>query len=321
MAGTGLPFLKLEGAGNDYLFFDAEALGRERAQWLRGAAPRLAPRWCHRHFGVGGDGLVLFGPEGAVDARLEMWNADGSRGRLCGNALRCVGRLLAERQPGRDGFLLASDAGAHRARVERPAGLEPSVRIELAAPRFELEQIPVDPSQLELLAPPDGGPARVRLSAARGTWEGLVLSVGNPHLILPLAEPPLGFPVGRLGAELERHPAFPERINVGFLHLAEDGRIRLRTFERGSGETLACGSNAVAAVVALCSLGAWPRGREARLEMPGGVLEASWSQTGSLWLGGPTRRVFAGELDRQAAEDFAAEDLAAGDLVGTVAPS
>lgn len=311
MAGTGLPFLKLEGAGNDYLFFDAAELGRGRADWLRQAAPRLAPRWCDRHFGVGADGLVLFGPQGEVDARLEMWNADGSRGRLCGNALRCVGRLLAERDPARGSFLLASDAGPHRALVARSPGLEPRLRIELAAPVFELARIPVDPGQLELLAPPGSGPARVRLEAAGGTREGLVLSVGNPHLILPLADPPSGFPVGRLGAELECHPAFPERINVGFLHLAEDGRVRLRTFERGSGETLACGSNAVASVVALCALGAWPRGRDARLEMPGGELEASWSESGALWLGGPARRVFSGQLELAEAED----------LVGPVAPA
>lgn len=296
MSPLQLPFQKLEGAGNDYLFFDAERLGSEHSAWLRSQAPHLAPTWCHRHFGVGGDGLVLFGPEGEHDARLEMWNADGSRGRLCGNALRCVGRLLAERQPGRSRFQLASDAGSHAAEVERAPGVAPAVRIELAPPRFALDAIPADPAALELLAAPCTEPARVRLEAAGAPWEGLILSVGNPHLIVPLGVPLRDFPVRTLGAALERHAAFPERINVGFLHLDAAGNIALRTFERGSGETLACGSNAVATVVALCALGAWKRDREAWIAMPGGTLRATWTSAGSLWLGGPTRLVFEGSL-------------------------
>jgi diaminopimelate epimerase len=214
-----------------------------------------------------------------------------------------VGRLLAERQPERSRFRLASDAGSHTAEVEHAAGVPPAVRVELAPPRFALAAIPADPAALELLAEPGVGPARVRLEAAGAPWEGLILSVGNPHLIVPLGVPlgvPLrDFPVRTLGAALERHAAFPERINVGFLHLDGAGNIALRTFERGSGETLACGSNAVAAVVALCALGAWKRDREAWIAMPGGTLRATWTQAGGLWLGGPTRLVFEGSLPQE----------------------
>jgi diaminopimelate epimerase len=200
------------------------------------------------------------------------------------------------------------------------------VRVELAAPRFALEAIPANPKALEIIAGPGAGPARVRLTIAGVAWEGLILSVGNPHLIVPLAAPLRDFPVGRLGAALERHPAFPERINVGFLYLAPDGSIALRTFERGSGETLACGSNAVAAVTALCALGAWRRDEEAWIAMPGGTLRATWTRSGPLWLGGPTRWVFSGAIpqtvptDPDPAKDQSEQSPADNDSAGKAPP-
>lgn len=293
---TALDFVKLEGCGNDYLFVDGDALPVDLAERFELDVPRNAPRLCHRHYGVGADGLVLFrriGPAGQL--RMLMWNADGSRGSLCGNAVRCLVKLVGDSEAGElDEFLVETDAAAHRVLVHRENHRIVWCEVEIGPPRFEPEQIPLDLTQLEAAPAEIQNALSIRLPALGETWEGLVLSIGNPHLVIPLKAPPTQLPVPELGAALQAHPAFPEGVNVAFAHLDSAGRITSRTCERGSGETLACGSSACAIAVAFASLGVVPEGHELPIHQPGGTLIARWDGQSALWLAGPAREAFRG---------------------------
>ena len=291
-----IPFTKLEGCGNDYLFVELTQLPEGVAADLVEHAPVLTARWCHRRFGIGADGLVVFEPTDRALARMRMWNADGSPGVLCGNALRCLAKLLGERAEHAhlERFALESECGVHAIEVTRDEGRVVWSEVELGTPSFEPESIPFDASRAEVLDRDADGPIPVRIEALGERWEGLVLSMGNPHIVLPLDRSPDELPLEQLGPALERHPAFPDRVNVGLVHLDETGELHARTWERGSGETLACGSSACAMAVGLTALGAIERGLEVNVHMPGGRLTARWSHAGAVLLSGPAREVFRG---------------------------
>ncbi len=293
---TALDFVKLEGCGNDYLFVDGDALPGDLAERFELDAPRNATRLCHRHFGVGADGLVLFRRTvRAGQLRMIMWNADGSRGSLCGNAVRCLVKLIGDSEASQlEEFLVETDAAAHRVLAHRENGRVVWCEVEIGSPRFDPEHIPLDVKQLETAPASVQKALSIRLPALGETWEGLALSVGNPHLVIPLKAPPAKLPVPELGAALQAHPAFPEGVNVAFAHLDSEGLITSRTCERGSGETLACGSSACAITVAFTSLGAVSEGHELSIRQPGGTLIARWDGQSALWLAGPAREAFRG---------------------------
>ncbi len=285
-------FTKSHGCGNDYIFVRTEEHAPALVEALREQAPELSRIWSARHTGIGADGLVLVEPSPDSDARLVMYNSDGSRGALCVNALRCVARLVWE-ATGRSNLLLSSDSGTHRARVRPGVGAQFQVRVDLAAPRFSPSAIPVIDPGFDDHDPLE--PIAVELGAGGARWAGWALSVGNPHLVLPLETDPNGLDVPGLGAELERAPCFPDRINVTFAHVLEPGRARLRTFERGSGETAACGSGACAAAVVLTYRYGLRRGSPWNLAYPGGHLNAVWEQDGRITLEGPAEVAFRGQ--------------------------
>ena len=286
-------FTKLHGCGNDYVFVRTEEHSPELAETLRQNAAELSRRWSNRHTGLGADGLVLVEPSPDSDARLVMYNSDGSRGALCVNALRCVARLTWE-ATGRSELLLASDTGNHRARVHPGVGPQFRVGVELAPPRFAPSAIPLETPGLDSQEGLD--PLAIELGAGGARWDGWALSVGNPHLILPLETDPRDLDVPALGAELERAPCFPDRINVTFAQVLEPGHARLRTFERGSGETAACGSGACAAAVVLTHRLGLRRGSPWKLVYPGGELLATWEQDGRISLEGPAEVAFRGQV-------------------------
>lgn len=308
--GEHIPFSKWHGAGNDYVFVELSRVPSATAHRLIEMAPALARRLSAQHTGIGADGLVLLDVDAGVDLRLLMFNGDGSRGALCGNALRCVGTGLHSghfgSSPGRSTYQLASDSGVHEVRIA-PAGSSSDDAAEVARatvaigrPRFEAERIPLDPSRTRVFSEGGTTPWEIALDAAGEIWEGLALSMGNPHLVLPLVHSPAELDLAVLGPPLEAHPAFPERVNASFVRLAEDGAIEQRTFERGTGETAACGSGACASVVALTYLLDLPRGVEQRVRMPGGELRVTIAEDGMVWLGGPIERVFWGHFELDA---------------------
>ena len=287
-------FLKVEGAGNDYVLVDAF---RERC-----ANPsQLSIALSDRHTGVGSDGLLLVGPAPAhspAAAEMRMFNADGSEGRMCGNGLRCVVRWLVREGRGRRGEVaVQTAAGLRRGRLLSDAG-DGRVEVSMGQPSFHPEDIPARlpgdgqrPAVLEL--PPELGLA--------GS-EGYAVSVGNPHVVVRVSDP-AALDLARCGQALERHPAFPDGVNAHFVALHEapaqaDGHsaawFEVRPWERGSGATRACGTGAVA-VSAVARALSWSVAQSYLVEMPGGRLGVRFDSAGEAWLIGPARLVFQGE--------------------------
>lgn len=274
---TTLEFSKMHGLGNDFVVIDRLAGGRPPAA---DALRRLADR----RTGVGCDQVLVIEPATTADAdfRYRVFNADGSSAGQCGNGVRCIARWLRDH----------GHASADEIRLEGPSGTvvtrigqDGLVAVDMGPPRLDPAAVPFTAEHranvydLQL----DGAPQRVG-----------VVSMGNPHLVLDVADVRRA-PVEEMGPRLERHPRFPDRANVGFMEIVTRSHIRLRVFERGAGETLACGTGACAAVV----VGRlWERlDEEVAVDLPGGRLMISWSgaDDAPVWMTGPAVEVFRGE--------------------------
>ncbi len=265
-----LPFVKMEGAGNDYVFVDAF-----REPWSNAGAARLAVAISDRHFGVGSDGLIVLAPSERADCRMLMWNADGSSGAMCGNGLRCLAKLAYDLGHVRKtAMTVECGAGKRAVELQRDAG-----GVVIGA-RVEMGAVTVDDSPREV---------EIERDIVR-YYRG---DAGNPHAVVFVTDAIEEAPVERVGAAFQRLEAFPGGVNVDFVRIA-DGAIAQRTYERGTGETLACGTGAtVAALAALKSGGV--RGPRISVRVRGGTLVVE--QQGSiLVLEGPARRVFVGEF-------------------------
>ena len=281
-----LPFIKMEGCWNDYVFLDA-GIG-SGAQALPADAPY--PDWARamsdRHTGVGGDGLILLlpGTRGAV--RMRMWNADGSEGRLCLNGLRCAAKYTAEETGSRDAFLVETVSGDRPVRVFRgAAGRVDTVEVDAGIADFRRESLPARGAGPEIWGEP--------FPLAGRDLRGHGVSVGNPHLVffLESASEVSGFSLDAL-APLSRDSRFPEGINVHVAALAGPHRLVMRSWERGTGPTLACGSGAVAVYAASRRLA--QAGAEITVGMPGGDVTLREDDGARLFLSGPAREVFRG---------------------------
>jgi len=273
-------FSKMHGAGNDFVVLD-----------LRHGAPAPTPALCaqiaDRHFGVGCDQILTIEParSAASVASYRIWNADGSRSGQCGNGARCIAAWLV-----RDGSAPAAGDFA----IESPAGLHPATRdadgdfvIDMGAPRFEPSEIP--------LAGLDGARDEYALDVGGRSLRFGAVSMGNPHAVLEVEDVDAADVAG-IGALLQRSAAFPESCNVGFAQVLAPDRIRLRVFERGAGETLACGSGACAAAAVLARRGRVDTIAGVAVELPGGQLRIRQApDTGTIFMGGPAAFVFEGE--------------------------
>jgi diaminopimelate epimerase len=273
-----LPFTKMHGLGNDFIVFEAAS-----AATLPDAA-RLR-QLADRHTGIGFDQALVIGPprrEGTV-AFYRIFNADGGEVEQCGNGARCVAEWLRLEGRARTPELpMDSPGGLVHARLLRP-GL---VSVDMGVPDF-------DPAALPFTAPAEA--ARYHLQADGEAIEFGAVSMGNPHAVLFVASVAQA-PVARLGPLLESHPAFPRRVNVGFLEVVDPGHVRLRVFERGVGETLACGTGACAAVAVGRKAGRLAANVEVTL--PGGVLDIAWGGPGEhIWMTGPAVVAFRGEVE------------------------
>ncbi|MFK7739440.1 MAG: diaminopimelate epimerase [Planctomycetota bacterium] len=267
-----LPFAKMEGCGNDYVYVDAVA---HAFPWPH--ASRIAREWSDRNFGIGADGLIVLARAEASDGqsgrlRMCMWNADGSRGAMCGNGLRCLARFAERRgyvEAGVQAFVIDTDAGP-RAVELLASGL---VRTEMGEVRCS------EPRRIEVLGE---------------VWTFVLGDAGNPHAVTFVDDVETA-PVHRIGAALQNHPEFPGGVNAEFVQVLGRDRVRQRTFERGSGETLACGTGA--AVVALAARQNGDiEGDTAQVELRGGTL-AVLGCGPSLAIEGPARTVFTGEIE------------------------
>ncbi|MEX1094626.1 MAG: diaminopimelate epimerase [Planctomycetales bacterium] len=290
-------FTKMHGAGNDYVYVDCF---RETVPADPAALAELARRISDRHTGVGGDGLILIGPSTVADARMRTFNADGSEAEMCGNGVRCVAKYLHDHGLARRGSLRIETArGTLDLDLRVAAGCVQSVRVNMGRPILEGDRIPTTlPGNppidvvLELPIEPwlakDQGPSTIDHRPFRVTC----ISMGNPHCVLFVDEPSDAWVLGA-GPRIERHPAFPRRVNAEFVQVLSPREIRLRVWERGAGETRACGTGACAAAVAGALSGRTTRRVLAHL--PGGDLDVEWSASGDVFLTGPAVEVFSGD--------------------------
>ena len=262
-------FTKMQGIGNDYVYVN---LFEETVE----DAPALARKLSRRRFGVGSDGLILIGPSDRADFRMHMYNADGSRGAMCGNGARCVGKYVHDKGlTEKTELTLETDAGIRALRLNLEGGRVSSVRVDMGEPGF-------------------AGGQELPVEIGGRTFAVTPVSMGNPHGVTFLQEPVERFDLGMYGPLMERHPAFPEGINAEFVNVLSRDRLRMRVWERGSGVTLACGTGACAVLAAACLRGLTQR--KARVELDGGELTVEWDEaTGHVFMTGPAAFVFDGE--------------------------
>jgi diaminopimelate epimerase len=279
-----LPFTKMEGTGNDYIYVLESALPPAMTEK---ALAELAVRISDRHFGVGGDGLVLICPPSdpaVADFRMRMFNSDGSEAQICGNASRCIGKYVYDRgMTTKSSVALETRAGVKILDLRIEAGRVQSVRVDMGAPRLKPSEIPMRADGEHFINREITVDGRVYL--------GTALSMGNPHLVVPVPDPD-ALDLARLGPLFERHPLFPERVNTEFVTVTDRSHIRMRVWERGAGETLACGTGACAAAVA-CALNNLTD-KTSTVHLRGGDLLLEWAENGTVYQSGPARHVFDG---------------------------
>ena len=276
-------FIKMHGIGNDYIYVD-EFLYKAPADI--GEAARLAS---DRHTGIGGDGLILIQPSQIADCKMRMFNADGSEGRMCGNAIRCIARYMLERHPEicpGDTVRIETLSGIKIVTAQRDAEGKPSMlRADMGAPGLSPESIPVltaTPQDLSIEVPGFSG-------------SGVCVSMGSPHIVFFIDSDPSELDIAHIGPAIESHSLFPERVNVEFVQVQPDGSLKMRVWERGSGETMACGTGACATAVAAMLKGRTPQ-RTATVHLRGGDLIIEWNPDNNrVYMTGPAALVFEGE--------------------------
>lgn len=278
-------FTKMHGLGNDYVYIDGFA-----------APPPVDPaavavKVSDRHFGVGGDGLILIVPSDKADARMRMFNADGSEAEMCGNGLRCVAKYVHDHGIARKPTLtLETGRGVLAVDLEVKDGKATRVRVNMGEPILEAAKIPT--------TLPGDPPVNVRFQAGGAEYTGTCVSMGNPHVVLYtgdefFTDKPRDR-VTEVGPLIETHEVFPRRINVHFVKVHTANEVTMRTWERGSGITLACGTGACSVCVAGVLTGR--TGRTLLAHLPGGDLELEWSATDNhVYMTGPATEVFSGE--------------------------
>lgn len=279
---TTLPFIKMHGAGNDYVFVDGFKTD------VPADLSKLAIQVSDRNTGIGSDGLVLMGPptNGDADVAMRMWNADGSEGSMCGNAARCIALWLELHNRATGRCVIETTT---RIVTATTIHLDRSLRrgefcVDLGEPEFDS----AEPDKLQTL-----------IDIVVPGWELAELpfvsvSIGNPHAVF-FVEELTDRLVRNAGSVIEKHKRFPDGTNVEWVQLANQNQINVRVWERGSGETLACGSGACAAAVASIVVGKCRRDRDVEVRMPGGNLKVEWAESGNVLLSGPAAVSFVGD--------------------------
>jgi diaminopimelate epimerase len=274
-----VPFRKLHGTANDFVYVDAR-----RGLPVEPAA--LAPRVCDRHRGIGADGLILLLDSERAHCRMQIFNADGSTAEMCGNGIRGFAKFvldhgLASAEP----LQVETDAGVKTVSVRRDQGRVAQVTVDMGPPEWEGRRIPVDADGVVLERP---------LAVAGRTWTVSCVSMGNPHCVV-FVDDPGALALAEIGPAFERHAFFPRRVNTEFIGVESPARLRMRVWERGAGETLACGTGACAAVVVAARTGR--AGRRVTVALPGGELTVEWRDDDHVYMTGDAVEVFAGEIE------------------------
>ncbi len=275
-----MQFTKMHGAGNDYVYINGFVEKVHRPD-------QLAIAVSDRHFGIGSDGLILILPSDSADLRMQMFNADGSEAEMCGNGIRCLAKYAWDH-----GLVEHLEI-----RVETGAGILPlqmfcdsnrqveKVQVNMGQPRLSRGELPMG-------GDPEADALGITIEVAGQTFEAWCLSMGNPHCVI-FVDDCENFPVTEIGPLIENHPLFPRRVNVEFVSILSETELCQRTWERGAGETLACGTGASAVTVAAALSGR--TGRKISNRLRGGLLELEWTADNHIYLTGPATEVFSGD--------------------------
>ena len=281
-------FTKMHGAGNDFILVETNDTQRN---WSK-----LAITMCDRHFGIGGDGLILVMPSDKADARMREFNPDGSEAEACGNGIRCLARFVFEKGlvgPEAEQISVETLAGIRKLKLLKKGNRLISIQAAMGKPAFGAQEIPVLLEQ--------GGKKTVYIKLMLSypvTVEGTDLllnfvSMGNPHAVFFQKSPVADFPLTQLGPKVEHLSIFPRRTNFEIARVINRKQIEVRVWERGAGETLACGSGACAVAVAAQLYGY--ADKKVDIKLPGGTLQIEWDGAGEVLMSGPAETVFTGE--------------------------
>ncbi|MDR2525517.1 MAG: diaminopimelate epimerase [Oscillospiraceae bacterium] len=276
-----MKFTKMQGAGNDYIYINCFA---ERVE----DPAALAVRVSDRHFGIGADGLVLICPSEIATFKMRIFNADGSEAKMCGNATRCVAKYVRENgMTAADTITLETLSGVKTIAMEMFAGKVLSATVDMGAPILEGAMLPALFEGETCIAQPLPGL----------DYRVTCISMGNPHCVV-FVEDTEAFPLEAVGSLVEKHPWFPDRVNAEFVRVVDGTHIQMRVWERGSGETLACGTGACASVVACVLNGYCQKDSDVTVLLRGGALVIRWdSARNTVFMKGPAAFVCTGEIE------------------------
>lgn len=278
-----MKFTKMHGCGNDYIYIDGN---RERIpEDKRPAAVRFLS---DRHFGAGGDGVIFINPSSEADFEMEMYNADGSRAEMCGNGIRCVAKYVYDKGlTDNKEFTIVSAGMCKKISLTTREGKAVTARVDMGRPELKAEKIPVIAS---------GGQVIDEEITVQGeTYRMTCVSMGNPHAVV-FMEDIKQMQIETIGPQFENHPRFPKRINTEFVRVIDRQNVEMRVWERGTGETLACGTGCCA-VAAACVLNGFTD-RNVTVHVLGGSLSIEWDEReGTIYMTGPAETVYEGEID------------------------
>ena len=277
-------FTKMEGCGNDYIYIDGSKENVEDK-------PGLARRLSDRHFGVGGDGIIFINPGKVAEFEMEMYNADGSRSEMCGNGIRCVAKYIYDKGLSKSNPLTIESFGVTRTvELHLKDDKVDTVTVNMGEPILEpgkIPAVPATPSASVIIDCP--------LDVAGKKYRMTCVSMGNPHAVI-FTDDTETVPLEQDGPLIECHERFPNNINVEFVKVVDDSHIEMRVWERGTGETLACGTGACASVTA-CILNG-KTGRKVDVKLKGGVINVEWRKSdNNVYMTGPAKFVFEGDVE------------------------
>lgn len=280
MANKTIRFTKMEGAGNDYIYIylpDNNVLPDPVTS---------AIKWSRYHFGIGADGLILIDKSEKADFSMRIFNNDGSEAMMCGNGIRCVGKYVYDHHlTDKTEITVDTKSGVKVLKLHLQDGEVNAATVDMGEPILKNRQ------QLKTV---DGGMIQGLLETDSGSFTGTYVCMGNPHFVI-FVDDVMQIDLPKVGPVLEHHPLFPERCNIEFAQVRDDGSIRMRVWERGSGITMACGTGSCATLVAAI-LNKKVK-KECNIEMDGGTVHNEWNNNGHIFMTGPATRVFEGEIE------------------------
>lgn len=277
-----LKFTKMHGCGNDYIYVDCTKEPLKNPE-------KISSIISHRNYGIGSDGLILIYPSEVADFKMIMFNADGSEGAMCGNGIRCVAKYVYDNMlTSKTNLIIETKSGIRRIRIITQNGVSKIIEVNMGFAVFEASAIPVITDSKSFI--------NQEISVHNIIYKCTAVSVGNPHLVI-FTDSLREIDLGKIGPVFEKNPIFPNNINTEFVKIISPRLLEMRVWERGSGETLACGTGACASVAAAVKLGMCKHGDEITVKLLGGELKIVYRQDNSILMRGTAHFIFDGEID------------------------